>query len=123
MEPQHAPQHAGAENVAGEPEGNQGAERELERLDRRHAQRAALPELPERQPGVEQEGEEQDELRRRGAPEADEDGAAGFHRVERDKAQRVVGEMGGGVEQEDEAAPQPQPDEVGHAADAQMSSR
>ena len=56
-------QHSGAQHVAGEPERDHDAGCELQHLDRRHAQRAALPQPPEGEAGMEQEGQEQDQLR------------------------------------------------------------
>ena len=85
---------------------------ELQQLDRRHAQRAALPQPPEGEAGMEQEGQEQDQLRRGRAPETEEDGAAGLHGRRAKQAQRVVGEMGGGEQEEDEAGPQTQAGQV-----------
>jgi hypothetical protein len=84
-------QHARAQHVDGEPEGDQEPRRELDEFAGRHAQGTALPQLPEGQPRMDQEGHGKHKLGGRRPPEAHEDATTGLHRVERDQAQRVVG--------------------------------
>jgi len=99
---------AGAEDVADEQERGRETEHELHRLAGAHLQPAAAVEGVQRKHHVDQERSNEQGRAERVAPEKEKIVAAGFHRVERDQAKRMVCQMGCHIAEQNEAAAQSQ---------------
>jgi hypothetical protein len=85
---------ARSHDVSDEPQGNGQTQRELQCFPRWHAQRPPAVERTEGERHVHDERCVQHERGERVTPHREEDAAARFHRLDRDEAEGVVGEVG-----------------------------
>jgi hypothetical protein len=95
---------ARGEHVSDQSERDERAEGGLPDLPGRHAQRPAHVQRPQRGPDMGQRGAAQQHGAGQGAPRHDGEPVAGVQRVERDHAERVVGEMADQVHEQDQPA-------------------
>ena len=86
---------ARADDVHHQPRGNQHAEPNLHHLPSGHSKAAAPVELVDHQRDVDQQGAVKKQLTRWSAPDRAERFEANLHRLERDDAEGVIGQVGG----------------------------
>ena len=91
------------------------AEHDLAGLPARHAQRAPLVEPPQHQRQMGRHGAVQRHGADRIAPQREEPRAAALELLERDQAERMVGQMRRDISEQHQARPQPQPSDHGPA--------
>ena len=114
VQPEQAKRQPGADHVIGQQEWNGKAERELGRLEPGPAETAPRKKRPEAQAHVGEERQIKDRRARRRAPNQLLNDNAVLHRLDRNVAERVIGEMQRHINEKNEAGREPDLAKAGH---------
>jgi hypothetical protein len=107
LDPELAERHAGSDHVIGQQEWNGEAEDKLGRLESRPTESAPLVKRPEAEAHMGQKRSVEDHGARRRLPDQLLDSEAALHRVNRNVAERVIGEMQRHIDIKDEPGREP----------------